>query len=436
MIVAKFGGSSAASVEQIKKIEAIVKSDIKRKVIVVSAPGKRHDKDVKVTDLLYACHSSREQNFAYEEHFNTLSARFLELEEELAVDVDMKKELSIIKKTLDEGTTPDYMASRGEYLNAKLIAAYLGKDFLDTKDVVLFDEKGRFLEKETNVALKAAITGTHGVVIPGFYGGNTKGEIITFSRGGSDVTGAIVARAIKASVYENWTDVSGFLMADPRIVDSPKAIESISYKELRELSFMGASVLHEDAIYPAKVAKIPINIRNTNRPEDKGTLITADLSKEGKEDIITGIAGKKGFIVISMFKNRLSSERGFIRRIGGIFEDNDISIHHLPSGIDTVSLVVRKEHVEGKIDTIIEQINTIVKPDVLEIVDDMALIATVGAGMAQHKGTSAKLFTGLADADVNVRMIDQGSSELNIIVGVSEADFEKSIKAIYAAFVK
>ncbi len=434
MKVAKFGGSSAASAEQIKKIEMIVNASKRRKVIVVSAPGKRFDKDVKVTDLLYACHSSREQNFAYEEHFNTLSERFLELEKELNVDVEMKKELSVIKENLDKGTTPDYMASRGEYLNAKLIAAYLGREFVDTQGLILFDKKKRLMEKETNKALYEALHKTEGAVVPGFYGSDEEGNIVTFSRGGSDVTGAVVARALKATVYENWTDVSGFLMADPRIVKSPKSIEQISYKELRELSYMGASVLHEDAIYPAKVAKIPINIRNTNRPEDAGTMITAEPIGEIKEEIITGIAGKKGFSVISIYKNKLSGEKGFLRKLGGIFEDYDISLEHLPSGIDTMSAVIRKEDLAEHREEIMEAINTILKPDSVEIIDDIALIATVGYGMQFRKGVSATLFSALAGADVNIRMIDQGSSELNIIVGVNERDFGTSIRAIYKAF--
>ena len=435
MKVAKFGGSSAASAEQIKKIEEIVNASKRRKVIIVSAPGKRFDKDVKVTDLLYACHNSREQNFAYEEHFNTLSERFLELEKELNVDVNMKGELATIKDNLDKGTTADYMASRGEYLNARLIAAYLGREFVDTQGLVLFNEKGKLMEKETNKALAEALSKTEGAVVPGFYGSNEKGEIVTFSRGGSDITGAIVARALKASVYENWTDVSGFLMADPRIVDNPKSIEEISYKELRELSYMGASVLHEDAIYPAKVARIPINIRNTNAPKDPGTMITAETRKEDKEHIITGIAGKKGFIVITLYKNKLTGEIGFIRRLAGIFEDFDVALEHIPTGIDTMSAVVSKEQIGDHLEEILEAINTILKPDSIEIVEDMALIATVGYGMHFRKGVSANLFAGLAEADVNVRMIDQGSSELNIIVGVAEEDFNKSIKAIYNSFV-
>ncbi len=436
MKVAKFGGSSAASAEQIKKIEKIVKESKERKVIVVSAPGKRHDKDVKITDLLYACHSSREQNFGYEENFGIISERFLELEKELGLNINIEAELKAIKANLDAGTTPDYMASRGEYLNAKLIAAYLGREFIDAAEIVIFDNKKKLKEEKTNEAIFKRLSSTEGAVVPGFYGSNEEGEIVTFSRGGSDVTGAIVARGLKAEVYENWTDVSGFLMADPRIVEKPKSIEQISYKELRELSYMGASVLHEDAIYPAKIAGIPINIKNTNRPEDFGTMITAEPCKEIKDEIITGIAGKKGFVVITVFKNKMTGERGFIRRLGGIFEDFEISLEHMPSGIDTMSAVVRQEEIEGKEEEVIEAINNILKPDLVETVENMALIATVGYGMHFRKGVSAKLFTGLAEANVNIRMIDQGSSELNIIVGVEESDFEKSIKAIYSAFVK
>ncbi|MEG0661917.1 MAG: ACT domain-containing protein, partial [Anaerovoracaceae bacterium] len=269
-----------------------------------------------------------------------------------------------------------------------------------------------------------------------FYGSKPDGSIKTFSRGGSDITGAIVARAVEAKVYENWTDVSGFLMADPRIVEDPLPISTISYKELRELSYMGASVLHEDAIYPARISDIPINIRNTNRPEDPGTMITAEASEEAKQRIITGIAGSKDFTVIALYKNRLSHERGFVRRLAGILEDYNITLEHLPSGIDTISVVMANDEIDGRIDEIVEEFERQLQPDTLEVFDDVALIATVGVGMSSRPGVSAKLFTALAEAGVNIRMIDQGSSEMNIIVGVNNKDFETSIKAIYGAFVE
>ncbi|MFQ7473055.1 MAG: aspartate kinase, partial [Anaerovoracaceae bacterium] len=297
------------------------------------------------------------------------------------------------------------------------------------------DDKGRFMEELTNKNIKAELAKHDKAVVPGFYGSKLDGSIKTFSRGGSDITGALVARAVDADMYENWTDVSGFLMADPRIVKNPKPISTVSYKELRELSYMGASVLHEDAIYPARVANIPINIRNTNRPEDPGTIITSEPAKLEEGQIIAGIAGSKDFTVIAMYKNLMSSERGFIRRMTGILADYDIPIEHIPSGVDTLSVVISNKVIEGKLDDILEDFKNQLKPDHMEVFDNMALIATVGYGMSYRTGVSAKLFTALAQENINVRMIDQGSSEMNIIVGVENRDFEKAIKAIYESFV-
>ena len=433
--VAKFGGSSVADALQIEKIKNIVAKDKDIKYVVVSAPGKRFDEDIKITDLLYLCKTHIEHKIPYQQIFQVICDRFMAVEVNLGVDVDLKKEFNEIKKNLEEGATADYIASRGEYLNAILIAAYLGYDFVDSAKMVKFDEKGRFMEELTDKAIKKELKNHERAVIPGFYGSKTDGAIKTFSRGGSDITGALVARAVQADVYENWTDVSGFLMADPRIVDNPKPISTVSYKELRELSYMGASVLHEDAIYPARVANIPINIRNTNRPDDPGTIITSEPAKLEEGQIIAGIAGSKDFTVIAMYKNLMSSERGFIRKMTGILEDFDIPIEHIPSGVDTLSVVIDNKLIDGKIDDILEEFERQLKPDHLEVFHNIALIAIVGYGMSYRTGVSAKLFTALADENINVRMIDQGSSEMNIIVGVENKDFENAIRAIYNAFV-
>lgn len=432
--VAKFGGSSVADVIQLQKIKEIINSDPERRYIVVSAPGKRFEGDQKITDLLYLCKTHMENNLPYDQVFQVVADRYMAVEFNLGVKVDLLKEFDIIKENLRHDATEDYIASRGEYLNAVLIAAFLGFDFVDTEKLIKFDKNGKLLLAETDEAIKAELDKHEKAVLPGFYGSMPDGNIKTFSRGGSDITGALVARAVAADVYENWTDVSGFLMADPRIVKKPKQIESISYKELRELSYMGASVLHEDAIYPARSANIPINIRNTNRPEDKGTMITAKEQAVG-DQVIAGIAGSKDFTVIALYKNMMSSERGFVRKILGILDDYNINFEHLPSGIDTVSVVMDNKSIGGRLDDVVEEFQTRLKPDSLEVHENMALIATVGYKMSNKVGTSAKLFTALGDAGVNIRMIDQGSSEMNIIVGVENKDFETAIRAIYDAFV-
>ena len=434
IIVTKFGGSSVADNIQIDKVKDIITSDKRRKYVVVSAPGKRSENDIKITDTLYTCKRNIEENLPFEQIFQIVVDRFTEIQKKLGTDVDFDKEFSIILENMKKGACQDYVASRGEYLNGKMIARYIGYDFIDAAKVIKFDEKGRFLEEKTDKALKRELSKHEYALIPGFYGSKPDGSIKTFSRGGSDVTGALVARASEASVYENWTDVSGFLMADPRIVKDPKPIESLTFQELRELSYMGASVLHEDAIYPAKIAGIPINIRNTNRPQDKGTIITAEPGKRSKERIITGIAGSKDFTVIAIYKNMLSTERGFIRKLAGIMEDYDIPLEHLPSGIDTVSAVISNKAINDRLGELVDEIKQQLHPDSIDVFDDIALIATVGLGMAARQGVSAKLFGALAGANVNVRMIDQGSSEMNIIVGVNNKDFKTAIRAIYEAF--
>lgn len=431
--VAKFGGSSVADAIQIEKIGKIIKSSEDRRYIVVSAPGKRFDDDSKITDLLYLCKTHIEHKLPYQQLFQVICDRYMAVEVNLGTDVDLKTEFAQMEKHMNEGASEDYVASRGEYLNAMMIASYLGYDFVDAADMIVFTQKGRFDAESTNAKIKEVLSKHEHAVIPGFYGARPDGSIKTFTRGGSDVTGALVARAMEADVYENWTDVSGFLMADPRIVDDPEPISTISYKELRELSYMGASVLHEDAIYPARVADIPINIRNTNRPEDEGTMITAEPSSEDGR-IITGIAGSKNFTSITIYKSMLNDERGFVRRLASVLEDLDIPIEHLPSGIDTMSVVISNDSIDGRLDEILDSFQKQLEPDHIDVADDLALIATVGSGMSYRPGVSARLFTALAQAGVNIRMIDQGSSEMNIIVGVKNSDFEKSIKAIYEAF--
>lgn len=432
--VAKFGGSSVADGIQLTKTKQIIEADPDRKYIIVSAPGKRFDGDNKITDLLYLCKTHMEHNLPYDQVFQVVTDRYMAVKLNLGVEVDLQKHFDIIKENLKKGCSADYIASRGEYLNAVLIAAFLGYDFVDTEGLVLFDNKGRLIQEETDEALRTELAKHERAVLPGFYGTNkSDGKVRTFSRGGSDITGSLVARAVGADVYENWTDVSGFLMADPRIVKQPKPIHHISYKELRELSYMGASVLHEDAIYPARVANIPINIRNTNLPEDPGTIITAEHD-EANTSVVTGIAGSKDFTVIAIYKNMMSYERGFVRRILAILEDMDIGFEHLPSGIDTVSVVVSNASLDGQLDELLNAFEKQLDPDNMEVFEDIALIATVGCGMSSRSGVSATLFTALAEADVNIRMIDQGSSEMNIIVGVQNNDFERAIRAIYDAF--
>ena len=433
--VAKFGGSSVADGIQLMKTKQIIEADPDRKYIVVSAPGKRFDGDNKITDLLYLCKTHMEHNLPYEQVFQVITDRFMAVQLNLNVNVDLQGHFDIIKENLKKGCSSDYIASRGEYLNAVLIAAFLGYDFVDAEGLILFDNKGRLMQEATDEALRKELAKHERAVLPGFYGSNAEdGKVRTFSRGGSDITGSLVARAVDADIYENWTDVSGFLMADPRIVKNPKPIHKISYKELRELSYMGASVLHEDAIYPARIANIPSNIRNTNLPEDPGTIITAEHD-ESNTNVVTGIAGSKDFTVIAIYKNMLSSERGFVRRILAILEDMDINFEHLPSGIDTISVVVSNKSLDGRLDELLEAFEKQLSPDHMETFEDIALIATVGHGMSSRSGVSAALFTALAEAEVNIRMIDQGSSEMNIIVGVQNRDFDTAIRAIYQAFV-
>ncbi len=433
--VAKFGGSSVADAIQMKKVKEIIAADPARRFIVVSAPGKRFSEDSKLTDLLYLCKTHIEHNVPFNQVYQVICDRFKVMVINLGLNLDLEPYFKEIQKELENGASNDYVASRGEFLSAVITAEYLGFDFVDPKDFIKFDNNGKFMPEETNVALAEELAKHEYAVLPGFYGAKPDGSIKTFSRGGSDITGALVARAVGAKVYENWTDVSGFLMADPRIIENAKPISRVTYKELRELSYMGASVLHDEAIFPVKEANIPINIRNTNEPEHPGTVIVDGDNYEDKEEVITGISGRKGFTVIAIYKDNMNSEVGYVKRLLTVLENYNISFEHLPSGIDTVSVVISTKKLEGILGDILEDIQKKMAPDTLEVHSNLALIATVGHGMIKRPGVSATLFTALYNAGVNIRMIDQGSSEMNIIVGVEENDFEAAIKAIYSAFV-
>lgn len=433
--VVKFGGSSLANAEQFKKVGDIIRADKERRYVIPSAPGKRFGTDVKVTDLLYKCYAKAENGFDFKEELAEIKERYNDIIKGLSLSLSLDEEFLVIKKNFEEKSGKDYAASRGEYLNGIIMAAYLGFPFLDAAEVILFDEKGHFLPEETNEALGDRLSEMVTAVVPGFYGSTPDGRIKTFSRGGSDVTGAIVARAIKADIYENWTDVSGFLVADPRIIYDPKPIDVITYKELRELSYMGASVLHEDSIFPVRMAGIPINIKNTNAPMDEGSWIVESTGQKSKF-VITGIAGRKGFCSINIDKDMMNTEVGFGRKVLQAFEENDLSFEHMPSGIDTMTLMVEQEAFIPKEQRVVSAIHRLAEPDSIEIEPDIALIAVVGRGMKSTRGTAGRIFSALAHSRINIRMIDQGSSELNIIIGVDNDDFELAIKAIYDIFVE
>ena len=433
--VSKFGGSSLADAVQFQKVKQILLSDGDRRIVVPSAPGKRSAADTKVTDLLYECNRLAGQGKDITSAFEKIRARYHGIAQELGLHVDLDAYLDEVSKNICLGAGADYAASRGEYLNGILLADYLGWDFIDAKDGIFFDEEGRLDSDKTNSRLGALLRSHEYAVVPGFYGCDSHGNVKTFSRGGSDITGAIVARAIDADVYENWTDVSGCLMADPRIVRNPVPIRYVTYRELRELSYMGASVLHEDAIFPVRIAGIPTNIRNTNKPEEPGTIIGYEAEDHESKYMITGIAGHKDFAIIAVEKAMMNAELGFGRRVLQALEEEGVSFEHMPSGIDTMSVVVHESAIEGKKERLIQRIHELCSPDSVEIHSGLALIATVGRGMVRSKGTSARLFNALMKAGVNVRLIDQGSSELNIIVGVDNLDFENAVRAIYRAFV-
>ena len=433
----KFGGSSLADASQFRKVADIILSHEGRLFVVASAPGKRTKDDIKVTDMLYSCFDLASAGSDFTEALAAIELRFRTIADELGIAFNLEEEFGIISDHLNKNPQRDYMASRGEYLNSKLLAAFLGFDFIDPASCIFFNEDGTLDSERTNTVLGSILKEKDRAVVAGFYGTGADGNVKTFSRGGSDVTGAIVARAAKADVYENWTDVSGMLSADPRVVKNPEPIKEISYKELRELSYMGASVMHEDAVFPVRQAGIPINIRNTNKPDDAGTWIVPhrrNVSEEGK--VVTGIAGMKGFSSIRVEKAMLNNEVGFAARLLDIIAGAGVSFEHVPSGIDTMSVIVDSEDYRSQRSRILEDIQDRLSPDALIVDTSIALIAVVGLGMVYRKGVAAKVFSALAEADVNIRMIDQGSSEINIIVGVDEADYEKALNALYDAFFR
>lgn len=434
--VLKFGGSSLADANQFKKAAEIIKAEPERRYVVASAPGKRSSDDIKVTDMLYECYKLVKQDKNIDEAFLKIEERYNGIINDLGLKLDLKPEFDKIKNAIVHHAGRDYIASRGEYLNSLILAEYIGYDFLDAELGIFFTDSGVLDTEKTNEELSALLLSHERAVIPGFYGVMPNGTIKTFSRGGSDITGSIVARAIKADIYENWTDVSGMLMADPRCVDNPEVIPVITYAELRELSYMGATVMHEDAIFPVRETGIPINIRNTNAPEDAGTMIVPSVDSNKVDTVITGVAGKKGFSVIAIEKDMMNSEIGFGRRVLEVLENNGLCFEHLPSGIDTMSVIVNDDGFIPKKETVYNELCRRVKPDHILINGGLALIAVVGRGMAGFTGTAGRVFSAIGAAGVNIRMIDQGSSELSIIVAVEEADYIKTLNAIYHEFVK
>ncbi len=435
-VVAKFGGSSLADAGQFHKVQDILNMDERRSYVVPSAPGRRFDADEKVTDLLYRTYQLKKEDQDFRPTFQAIRDRFMEIGRELALSLDISQYLDEIEADIEAGASEDYCASRGEYLNGLLLADYLGFEFLDPKYYIFFEKDGSFDSERTQAVLSEVLKDVPKAVIPGFYGAYPDGSIHTFSRGGSDITGAIVARAAYADIYENWTDVNGFLMADPRVVKGARPIRNITYRELRELSYMGATVLHEDSVFPVHRAGIPTNIRNTNHPEKRGTMITHGTVSEENPFVITGIAGKIGFSVISVEKAMMNAEKGFGRKVLQAIEEAGLSFEHLPTGIDTMCVVLSTAELQPMKDQVIARIMELTAPDTLTIYDNMGLIATVGRGMVRNPGSAARVFMALSRAHVNVRMIDQGSSEISILVGVDSDDFEAAIQAIYTEFVK
>ena len=433
--VLKFGGSSLADAEHFRSVAEIIKSDPTRRYVVASAPGKRSSTDNKITDLLYKCYALAADEEDITDVFEEIKERYVAIVNELGIELDLTEVFEKIRLSVLHSSGRDYVASRGEYVNAMILAKYLGFNFIDAKKVIFFNEDGTFNAEKTNDVMRDYLAKYEYAVIPGFYGSMPNGTIKTFSRGGSDITGSIVARAASATLYENWTDVSGFLMADPRIISNPRPIKTITYKELRELSYMGATVLHEDAIFPVRYSKIPINIRNTNRPEDDGTFILPETDEVG-DSIITGIAGRTGFSSITIEKAMMNSELGLGRRVLQVLEENEVSFEHFPSGIDTMTVIVSTKSLQDKRGDVLAGICKNVNPENIFVEENLALLAIVGRGMVKAKGTAARIFTSLAEAGVNIRMIDQGSSELNIIVGVDSNDYIVALNAIYNEFVK
>lgn len=432
--VVKFGGSSLADAGQFKKVGDIIRSDENRIYVVPSAPGKRFDGDTKVTDMLLELYRMADAGEDIDGQLAAIKARYDEIIQGLELDFSLDDEFAEIERIMKTEPARDYAASRGEYLNGRIMAKYLDYEFIDPFEVIFFNDEGNLNSYKTDKVLSARLAKTPRAVVPGFYGQGKDGKVKTFSRGGSDITGSVVASAARVDIYENWTDVSGFLVADPRIVEDPVAIHTITYRELRELSYMGATVLHEDAIFPVRSRGIPINIRNTNKPDDEGTWIVESTATKPKYTI-TGVAGKKGFCAVLITKGLMNAEIGFGRKVLQAFEENDISFEHMPSGIDTMTVVVHESEFIHKEQRVVSAIHRLSQPDTVEIESDLALIAVVGRGMKSARGTAARIFSALAHAKVNIRMIDQGSSELNIIIGVANEDFETAIRAIYDIFV-
>ena len=432
--VVKFGGSSLASAEQFKKVGAIICADGTRRYVVPSAPGKRFSEDTKVTDLLYACYRAADQT-KFQAVLAEIKSRYQEIIDGLGLTLSLEEDFGVIEENFKNQIGEEYAASRGEYLNGKVMAAYLEYEFVDPAEMIRFDGNGQFDAEITELLVQKRLKNVDTAVVPGFYGAKENGEIKTFSRGGADVTGAIIAGALDVELYENWTDVSGVMVTDPRIIKDPKVIDTITYRELRELSYMGATVLHEDAIFPVRKAGIPINIKNTNAPDDPGTMIVEDTCKKPPYTI-TGIAGKRGFCSLFIEKSMMNSEIGFGRKVLQVLEEQGISFEHVPSGIDTMTVFIHQDEFTEKEQQVISGVHKAVKPDYMELESDLALIAVVGRGMKSNRGTAARIFAALAHADVNVKMIDQGSSELNVIVGVCDEDFEPAIRAIYDIFVE
>lgn len=421
----------------IRGVKKIIDGDNLRKYVVVSAPGKRYSEDTKVTDLLYKCHAELKDTGSCKKSFALVRARFVSIVKELGIPFNIEELLDETEKLIESEKSEDFTASRGEYLCARIVAEVLEAKFIDAFDVVFFRENGKLDGEKSYKAISAALSGVNRAVLPGFYGKGADGRVKTFSRGGSDISGAIVARAVNASVYENWTDVSGFLACDPRIVDSPVKIKCISYKELRELSYMGANVLHSDSIFPVRKANIPIQIKNTFRPEEEGTSILPSSRYVPSGNIVTGVAGKKNFCVIFIEKSNMNSEVGFICDVLTVLKDENIPVEHIPTGTDTMSLVIDGNYLtKERLKVIISKIKEAVSPDTVRVLENVALIATVGHGMSSSVGTSARLFNAIAKANINIKMIDQGSSELNVIVGVNDDDYENCIRAIYYEFFR
>ncbi len=435
-IVAKFGGSSVADANQFRKVRAIVEANPKRSIVVPSAPGKRVSSEAKLTDLLYLCHEAASVGTHFAEPFGLIRERYLEIERDLGLNANMAQHLDQLEAQLRQGVTKDFVASRGEYLNGLLMAAYLDAEFVDPEQYVIITSKGQVDPQTWELLGQRLSDASKRYVMPGFYGRDQKGAVKTFSRGGSDISGAIAARAAGAELYENWTDVSGLLMADPRIIDNPKPMAEVSYAEIRELAYMGASVFHDEAILPVREAGIPICIKNTNAPEHPGTRIVPKLSEHTiKSTEIAGIAGKRSFAMLCVEKGLMNKELGFGRRLLAVLEQYGISFEHCPSSIDSINVIVDRAAIEEKADVVLEDIRLTLKPDTLELERELALIAIVGEGMSHSIGVAAKVFCALRDAKVNVKVINQGASELNIIVGVAPVDYEKAMRAIYGAFV-